>query len=123
MIGGFILADGLGLGSRPDQPATRALTVTVLLIGMGVALFVIKAGFNPVPAVVAAQAVTVLAAPLTAWALIWLTSNRKIMGEDTNSRLTNGLAWGGFTLLLAMAAYTLVAKVIPGVSKLLSDTA
>ena len=123
MIGGFILADGLGLGSRPEQPATRALTITVLLIGMGVALFVIKAGFNTVPAVVAAQAVTVLAAPLTAWALIWLTNNKKIMGEDTNSVLTNGLAWGGFALLLAMAAYTAIAKVIPGVSKLLSDTA
>ena len=74
-------------------------------------------------AVVAAQAVTVLAAPLTAWALIWLTNNKQIMGEDTNSRMTNGLAWGGFALLLAMAAYTAVAKVIPGVSKLLSDTA
>jgi NRAMP (natural resistance-associated macrophage protein)-like metal ion transporter len=123
MIGGFILADGLGLGSRPDQPATRALTVTVLLIGMGVALFVIKAGFSPVPAVVAAQAVTVLAAPLTAWALIWLTNNRQIMGEDTNSVLTNVFAWGGFVLLLAMALYTAIAKVIPGVSKLLSDTA
>jgi NRAMP (natural resistance-associated macrophage protein)-like metal ion transporter len=123
MIGGFILADGLGLGSRPDQPATRALTITVLLIGMGVALFVIKAGFNPVPAVVAAQAVTVIAAPLTAWALIWLTSNKSIMGPDTNSTATNVVAWCGFGLLLAMAGYTLFAKVIPKVTDWIGSAA
>ena len=116
MIGGFILADGLGLGSRPDQPATRGLTVTVLLIGMGVALFVIKLDFDPVPAVVAAQAVTVLAAPLTAWALIWLTNQKDIMGEDTNKPFSNLLAWTGFALLLAMATYTAVAKVLPKIS-------
>ncbi len=120
MIGGFILADGLGLGSRPDQPATRVLTATVLLIGMAVALFVIKAGFDPVPAVVAAQAVTVLAAPLTAWALIWLTNQASIMGDDTNSSKTNLLAWVGFVLLLAMAGYTLIRKVIPKLATLLS---
>ncbi len=116
MIGGFILADGLGLGSRPNQPATRALTVAVLLIGMGVALFVIKLGFDPVPAVVAAQAVTVLAAPLTAWALIWLTNRQDIMGQDTNKPVTNLVAWTGFALLLAMAAYTAFAKVLPKIS-------
>ena len=122
MIGGFILADGLGLGSRPEQPATRALTVVVLVIGMGVALFVIKAGFNPVPAVVAAQAVTVLAAPLTAWALIWLTNNKGIMGDDTNGPVTNVIAWCGFCLLLAIAAYTAVAKVYPKLSEWLGGT-
>ena len=122
MIGGFILADGLGLGSRPDQPATRAMTVTVLVIGMGVALLVIKLGFDPVPAVVAAQAVTVLAAPLTAWALIWLTNRQDIMGQDTNKPLTNLLAWTGFVLLLAMAAYTAFAKVLPKISNWLEAT-
>ncbi|HAB13380.1 MAG TPA: hypothetical protein DCE47_16990 [Planctomycetaceae bacterium] len=123
MIGGFILADGLGLGSRPDQPATRGLTVTVLLIGMGVALFVIKLDFDPVPAVVAAQAVTVLAAPLTAWALIWLTNQKDIMGEDTNKPFSNLLAWTGFALLLAMATYTAVAKVFPKISTWLEASA
>lgn len=120
MIGGFILADGLGLGSRPEQPAPRIMTIAVLLIGMAVALFVIKAGFNAVPAVVAAQAVTVLAAPLTAGALIWMTNRKDIMGEDTNRTGTNILACCGFVLLLAMALYTAVAKVWPRLSDWLS---
>ena len=98
------------------------MTVTVLVIGMGVALLVIKLGFDPVPAVVAAQAVTVLAAPLTAWALIWLTNQQDIMGQDTNKPLTNLLAWTGFVLLLAMAAYTAFAKVLPKISNWLEAT-
>ena len=42
MIGGFILADSLGLDSEPKDLAPRLLTTTVLLTGMGVALYAIR---------------------------------------------------------------------------------
>ncbi len=111
MIGGFILSDGLGLGSKPTDLWPRLFTVGVLLTGMCVALYVIFTGWNPVPAIVAAQAVTVIAAPLVAGALWWLTSRRKIMGEFCNGPVTNALAGVGFLLLLSVAAYTALVKI------------
>ena len=116
MIGGFILADGLGLGSKPTDLWPRLMTVMVLLTGMVVALLVNRAGLNPVPAIVAAQAVTVIAAPLVAGALWWLTNRPDIMGVDRNGTMTNVFALVGFVLLLAMAWYTAAYKVWPQVT-------
>ena len=115
MIGGFILSDGLGLGSDPRDLAPRLLTTAVLLTGMGVALYVIKTGWEPVPAIVAAQAVTVVAAPLMAGALLWLTSRADIMGEDRNGILTKLVAGIGFLMILAMAVTVAGFKVWPAV--------
>ncbi|MCS5571612.1 MAG: divalent metal cation transporter, partial [Pseudomonadales bacterium] len=103
MIGGFILSDGLGLGNKPSGLAPRLLTAAVLLTGMGVALYVILTGTKPVPAIVAAQAVTVLAAPLIGGVMLWLTNSKEVMGEDTNSLLVNVVGGIGLLLLLAMA--------------------
>ena len=123
MIGGFILSDGLGLGSRPQDLAPRILTTVVLLTGMGVALFVIKTGIKPVPAIVAAQAITVIAAPLMAGALLWLTNRKDVMGENRNSLPVNIAAGLGFLLLLAMAGYTAIVKVWPKIEGWLNNGA
>ena len=123
MIGGFVLSDGLGLGSDPNEKWTRYMTTVVLLTGMGVALYVIKTGTKPVAAIVMAQAVTVIAAPLMAGVLLWLCNRKDLMGEDRNSPLLNTLGGLGFVLLLAMAWYTATAKVWPKVSVLFGDGA
>jgi Mn2+/Fe2+ NRAMP family transporter len=115
MIGGFMLSDGLGLGSKPDQLWPRLMTMAVLLTGMGVALYVIQTGIKPIKAIVAAQAITVVASPLMAGALWWLTNREDVMGDKRNGPLTNVLAGVGFILLLAMAAYTAFGKVLPAV--------
>ncbi len=117
MIGGFILADGLGLGCRPADWWPRLFTVAVLLTGMTTALLVTLAGRSPVPAIVAAQAVTVVASPLVAGALWWLTSRADIMGEHKNGLLMNLAAMAGFLMLLAMAFYTAGWKVWPEVQR------
>ncbi|MEZ6051529.1 MAG: Nramp family divalent metal transporter [Planctomycetaceae bacterium] len=118
MIGGFMMADGLGLGSKPTDLWPRLLTVAVLLTGMGVAMYVTKSGQPPVGAIVFAQATTVIAAPLMAGALWWLTSRKDLMGEYANGVLTNVLAGAGFLLLLVIAAWVAVVKVVPGMSTL-----
>jgi Mn2+/Fe2+ NRAMP family transporter len=82
---------------------------------MVVALYVIKTGQSPVAAIVMAQAVTVIAAPLLAGAMLWLTNRKDIMGEDRNSPFMNLVAGLGFVMLLAMAWYTATAKVWPKV--------
>ena len=115
MIGGFILSDALRLGSTPQDRWPRLMTAAVLLIGMGVALYVIETGIKPVPAIVAAQAVTVLAAPLIAGAMLWLTNLKSVMGEHRNGVFVNLLAGFGLVLLLGMSLYTATEKVLPAI--------
>ena len=97
MIGGFVLADGLGLGSEPDDPWTRRMTAAVLITGMLVALYVIRTGVKPVGAIVMAQAVTVIAAPLMAGVLLWLCNRKEYMGEHRNGPLLNVCGWRGLS--------------------------
>lgn len=111
MIGGYILSDGLGLGDGANEMAPKLFTTAVLVTGMGVALYVVSLGAKPVPAIVAAQAVTVVAAPLMAGALLWLTNSPDVMGEDRNGPLMNVLAGLGFLILLAMAWYTAAVRI------------
>lgn len=117
MIGGFILSDSLGLGSTPEDRWPRLLTAAVLLIGMGVALYVIKTDVKPVAAIVAAQAVTVLAAPLIAAAMLWLTNLESVMGEHRNGPLMNFAAGASLLLLIGVSVYTAVEKVWPALSE------
>jgi len=84
-----------------------------MLIGMGMALAVIKLGFEPYAAIVTAQAVTVVAAPMLAATLWWLTSCRDIMGEHANRPGTHVAAAVGFLMLLSMASYTVIFKILP----------
>ena len=116
MIGGFILADGLGLGDKPTDLWPRLMTIVVLLTGMVVALLVYGEDLNPVPAIVAAQAMTVIAAPVVAGALWWLTNSREVMGDHRNGPVINALALVGFLMLLAIAWYVVFYRVWPEIS-------
>jgi len=122
MIGGFILADGLGIGNKPTDLWPRLMTVVVLLTGMVVALLIYSYDMPRMPAIVAAQAVAVIAAPLVAGTVWWLTSSREIMGNRRNGPVANVLALVGFLLLLAVAWYVATEKVWPEVSEYLNPT-
>ena len=111
MIGGFMLADGLNLGSKPTDLWPRLLTAAALLTGMGVALAAKVAEMNTLPLIIVAQAVTVVASPLVAGTLIWLTNRRDVMGENTNGPVANAIAGLGLVMLVAMAGYTAFVKI------------
>ena len=111
MIGGFILADGLGLGGDPEGIWPRVFTMAVLLTGMFVGLITLATGSPPVPAIVAAQAITVVASPLIAGILWWFTSRKDVMGDLRNGPVTHAFAGIGFVLLLAIAGYTATVKI------------
>ena len=117
MIGGFILADGLNMGSTPQDKAPRLLTGAVLVVGMLVALYVIKTGTKPMPAIVAAQAVTVIAAPLMAVTLLWLCNRQDIMGEHKNGPVLNVIGGIGMLVLVIAAYNTAANKVLPALTK------
>jgi NRAMP (natural resistance-associated macrophage protein)-like metal ion transporter len=119
MIGGFMAADGLGLGSKPSDIGPRILTTVVLLTGMTVGLAAIVLDFDRTPTIIAAQAVTVVGAPLVAGVLLWLTSRRDIMGEHVNGPVTQGMGGIGFILLLAMAGRTAFVELPKKVDKYL----
>ena len=110
MIGGFVVSDGLGLGSKPTDLGPRVMTTVVLLTGMVIALCSLLLGFDRTPTIIAAQAVTVVGAPLVAGALLWLTAQEDVMGQHVNGTRTKILAGVGFLLLLAMAANTALVK-------------
>lgn len=113
MIGGFVISDGLGLGSDPHDRWPRILTTVALLTGMTVALATMVMGFDGTPTIIAAQAVTVVGAPLIAGVLLWLASSKDVMGSNTVGTITKVFAGLGLALLIAMAANTAMVT-IPG---------
>ena len=85
MIGGTILADGLGKPAKMSDPWSRRFTVVVLLIGMGVAMIVLHTPVKKVDAIIFGQALTVIGNPLMAAAILWLANRRDIMGDKRNT--------------------------------------
>ncbi|WP_149498367.1 Nramp family divalent metal transporter [Roseiconus lacunae] len=116
MIGGFVLSDALRLGDHPDQKTPKLMTAGVLLIGMGVAMYVIATGTKPLPAIIAAQALTVVASPVIAGTMLWLCNQQDVMGSHRNGWGLNVTGGIGFLILLAMSIYTLTEKVLPAVT-------
>lgn len=112
MIGGFILADSLNLGSRPEDKWPRIMTTAALLTGMVIALAALILDFDRTPTIIFAQAVTVLGAPLIAFVLLWLTSREDVMGAAKNSPAVNIAGAVGIILLIGMA-YRTAAHSIP----------
>ena len=113
MIGGSILADGLGKPARLSDRWSRWFTVLVLLVGMGVAMIVLHTRIEKVDAIVFGQALTVTGNPLMAAAILWLANRKDIMGDKRNSLLMNVLGGVGFVVVLAMALrllYILILK-------------
>jgi Mn2+/Fe2+ NRAMP family transporter len=71
MIGGTLLSDGLGLGDSLDARPARIFTAAGMLIGMGIGLAVVQwEAIDFVHALVAAQAGTLIAIPLTLLATV-----------------------------------------------------
>lgn len=112
LIGGALLADGLGRDSRPGSTATRVGTALVMLIGCGVAIAVLLIGKGGTQSLLLAQVSTLIAAPLCALLLFGLTSSRAIMGGLRNrwpALLLGGagtalIFWFSFQLLLRLIA-------------------
>ena len=107
MVGGGMLADGLGMDRSFDKWPMKAFTSAALLIGMGVAVALLTTGFQPVPSILLAQASTLLAVPICAVLLLLLANNKQIMGENRNGFVLNTIGGIGLCLLLWMMWNTL----------------
>ena len=103
MLGGTIMADGLGLPAGMGQRWPKRFTVLVLVIGMTVAMLALKTGQKPIKLIIMGQSLTVFGNPLMAVTILWLANQRKIMGEHRNGWMANILGVLGLVLVLFMA--------------------
>lgn len=110
MIAGYVLSDGLGLGSKGTDFWPRVLTAAALLLGMFVALAALLLDFERLPTIIAAQAVTVITSPLVAGVLFWLTCKKSIMGDHANGPLLKAIGAIGFVVLVGLALNTAFVK-------------
>lgn len=103
MIGGSMLADGLGMPARLSDRGPRILTIVVLLLGMVVALAALATGEKPMSLIIVGQALTVLGNPLMALAILFLANHPRVMGTHRNAWWVNALGVVGFLVVLFMA--------------------
>ncbi|UCC97205.1 MAG: Nramp family divalent metal transporter [Phycisphaerales bacterium] len=108
IIGGSILADGLGKPPRLSDRFSRIFTVVVLLVGMVVATLALRTGQKPVSLIIFGSALTVIGNPLMAATILWLANNKAIMGEHRNNLIQNTLGVAGFIVVVFMAVRVLI---------------
>ncbi|MDF1656066.1 MAG: divalent metal cation transporter [Verrucomicrobiales bacterium] len=109
MIGGTVMADSIGKGSRLSQPWPLHLTSVALLVGMTVAIFSIMKDGSTVKLITFAQALTVLGIPALAAALVYLGTRKELIGERRVPRWIIALASAGFAISCVLAVRTALA--------------
>ncbi len=112
MIGGSILADGVGKPAKLSDPWSRIFTVGVLLVGMVVAMIVLNTPIEKVDAIIFGQALTVVGNPLMALTILWLANRKDIMGERRNTIILNILGGLGLAVVVFMALRVLFRLVL-----------
>ena len=113
LVGGGLLADGLGLGHRMEQRWPKLLTLAIMLIGMAIAMMPQR---NQANALVVAQAATMLAVPAVGIGMFLVLNDRKIMGRFVNSKWQNAVAGLGLVMVLVMSVAT-YGKLIDQIGK------
>lgn len=82
VIGGTVMADGLGKGSRVGDPWSRHLTTAALVTGFAIATVgIIWGKESTANLIIFAQALTVLGMPALGLALVYLATRRDFRGE------------------------------------------
>lgn len=101
MIGGGLLADGLGMNSDINGVPNRIFTAIAMLVGIFAGYYSLSTG-TALEGIVIAQKTTILAVPIVALVMILLANNRKVVGENRNSLVFNIWAGLAFLVLLRM---------------------
>lgn len=109
MIGGTVMSDSIGKGSRLSDGWPIHLTTVALLVGMTVAIFSLTRSGSTVTLITIAQALTVLGIPALAAALIYLGTRSELTGDRKVPRWIVALASVGFVVACGLAVRTGVA--------------
>ena len=114
VMGGGLLADGLGLGHSMNEKVPRIFTSVILFTGMIVA--VLFRG-NVIYALIMAQASSILAVPLIALGMYLILNKKKVMGKYKNTTFQNVMAITGF-ILISIMVYFMYSKLISFIDSL-----
>jgi Mn2+/Fe2+ NRAMP family transporter len=106
LIGGTVMSDSLGKGSKLDDKWPLHLTTVALLIGMCVAIASVAQEGSTVHLITIAQACTVLGIPALAAALIFLGTRRELTGARKVPKWIIVLAVIGFLVSCLLACLT-----------------
>lgn len=106
LIGGTLLADGLGLDPRMEKMPTRICAGAALLIGCGVAIATLQFDVGGAQSVLIAQTSTIIASPLCALLLFYFANNKELMGDLRNRVWSNIFGIIGLLILLGLAIRT-----------------
>jgi Mn2+/Fe2+ NRAMP family transporter len=106
LIGGTVLSDTLGLGSKLTDRWPLHFTTLALMVGGGVAIASLAKEGSTVHLITLAQALTVLGVPALALALIFLGTRKELTGPRKVPRSILVLALIGFSVSCAVAVLT-----------------
>ena len=109
LVGGTVLSDSLGKGSRLGEGWTLGLTTVALLCGLVVALLNLSDAKSTVNLITFAQALTVLGIPALAAALLYLGTRPDLTGERKVPAWIINLGWAGLVVAVALAIRTSIA--------------
>lgn len=106
MIGGTVMSDSLGKGSRLSDGWPIHLTSVALFTGMAVAMFSLTQSGSHVTLITIAQALTVVGNPALAATLLYLGTRPELTGPRRIPRWILALAWIGFFASCLLAVRT-----------------
>ncbi|MEA2063558.1 MAG: divalent metal cation transporter, partial [Gemmatimonadota bacterium] len=107
VLGGTMLSDGLGLGSRVGSKPAKIIAMLIMLIGTSVAVICNVFSLSPVNVIILAQAATVIAVPLACFMLFWISNKKDVMGDARPRWWVNLLALAGLVAVCLLAGNTL----------------
>ena len=110
VLGGTILADGLGIGGKVSDMISKLIAGLIMVIGATIA--VLTAGKTPVEIIILLQAVIIIAVPLTAFMIFWESNRRSVMGNSVPRWWVNLLALGGLVTICLLAFNTLKGLIV-----------
>lgn len=110
MVGGTVLSDSLGVGSKLEDRWPLHLTTVALLVGMGIAIASLHGSKSTVGLITLAQAMTVLGLPALALSLVYLGTRPELQGTRKIPKPMIILAVIGF-VVSCLLAYLLAVRV------------
>ncbi len=106
LIGGTVMSDSLGKGSKLEDRWPLHLTTAALLVGMAVAIASMAKEGSTVHLITLAQALTVIGIPALAASLIYLGTRPELVDERKVPRWMISLAIVGFLVSIVLACLT-----------------
>ncbi|MFY7839730.1 MAG: NRAMP family divalent metal transporter, partial [Lacibacter sp.] len=101
-VGGSLLGDALGMGSKLNSRAVKGLIALVMISGASIALIF---GKLPLELIIFAQSVTIFLVPLIGFAMYAVANDASIMGERVNSLFYKVAGAIGLLLLTGLAVW------------------